>query len=262
METLLEMAHGVNLMELEHKVKTMYREVALRPEGKFHFEMGRAMAERLGYPADLLDQVPVEAVRSFAGVGYHFHLADLRKGENVLDLGSGSGMDAFFAALQVGQTGEVIGVDMTPEQLIKAEMLRKEGNLSNVVFLKSYIEQLPVIHDSLDVVISNGVINLSGDKEAVFKETARVLKRGGRLSISDIVSEIRLPENISCNATLWAACIGGAMLYEDYCALIESSGFKILRVQDNPEYQFISKSAISTSGAYGVKSISLLAEKQ
>ena len=131
---------AVDPKELEVKVKAMYREVADNPLGKFHFEMGRGLAERLGYPAAELDRVPREAIESFAGVGYYFHLAALQPGECVVDLGSGSGMDSFVAALEVGAGGKVIGVDMTDEQLAKAGRLRDRDGFRNVTFLKGYIE--------------------------------------------------------------------------------------------------------------------------
>lgn len=261
MNAIFEKGNSVNPQELEANIKAMYREVALYPENGYHFEMGRALAERLGYPADLLNQLPEESIQSFAGVGYHFQMAQLKKGEIVLDLGSGSGMDTFFAAKQIGDTGEVIGLDMTPEQLTKAESLREKGNFSNTIFMKSYIEELPVIHSSIDVVISNGVINLSADKRKVFQEAYRVLKPGGRLAISDIVAEIAMPEQITCNAILWAACIGGAMQEDAYYDLIESVGFQITEIEDNDNYRFRSRSAAGTSRAYGVRSISLLAVK-
>src|SRR5713226_3406893 len=125
--------------ELESKVKAMYRSLAENPHGEFHFEMGRAMAERLGYaPADL-DRIPKEAIESFAGVGYYFHLAQLKEGETVLDLGSGSGMDTFVAALKVGSAGKIIGVDMTDEQRDKANRLRERDHFANVTYLKGYI---------------------------------------------------------------------------------------------------------------------------
>ena len=196
--------------ELESKVKAMYRSVAEDPYGEFHFEMGRAMAERLGYaPADL-DRIPAEAIDSFAGVGYYFHLADVKEGETVVDLGSGSGMDTFMAALKVGAHGKVIGVDMTDEQRAKAERLRDRDGFRNVTYVKGYIEDVPLGDGIADVVISNGVVNLAPDKTKVFREAARLLKPEGRFAISDIVTEVQLPESIVCNSTLWAACIGGA----------------------------------------------------
>lgn len=261
MNTIIETRSNVNREELELKVKNMYRDVVLHPEVTYHFEMGRALAERLGYPSQILDNVPSAAIDSFAGVGYYFDLAQLQKGENVVDLGSGSGMDVFFAALQVGDRGEVIGIDMTTEQLNKAEGLRKQYNFKQVVFRNSYIESIPVVSGSIDAVISNGVINLSSEKEKVLQEAARVLKTGGRLALSDIATTVKLPDNISCNATLWAACIGGAMQIDEYYALIEGTGMKVVKVKENP-YQFLSNSAKGATKDYGIKSISLLAIKQ
>jgi len=251
----------VDRSELESKVQDMYRQVALHPEGEFHFEMGRALAERLGYsPADL-DRVPGGAIDSFAGVGYYFQLADLGEGESVLDLGSGSGMDTFVAALKVGPVGRVVGVDMTDAQRLKAERLRDASGIRNVTYLKGYIESLPVESVLFDVVISNGVINLSPDKAKVFQEVARVLKPGGRLALADIVTEVQLPAGIICNSTLWAACIGGAMQQDDYRSGIEDAGLRIRTVRDNPSYRFISDNAQSASRKFGVKSVSLVADK-
>ena len=164
MNTVTATRSNVNREELELKVKKMYREVALHPEVTYHFEMGRALAERLGYPSQILDNIPSSAIDSFAGVGYYFDFALLQEGEKVVDLGSGSGMDVFFAALQVGDRGEVIGVDMTTEQLNKAEGLSRQYNFKQVVFRNSYIESIPVVSGSIDAVISNGVINLSSEK--------------------------------------------------------------------------------------------------
>lgn len=251
----------LNTTELEQKVKDMYRDVAQRPDGEFHFEMGRGLAERLGYAPEDLDRIPAAAIESFAGVGYYFHLASLQPGEAVVDLGSGSGTDTFVAALKVGASGKVVGIDMTDEQRSKAERLRDEAGFANVSYLKGYIEDLPCEDASFDAVISNGVINLSADKGKVFREVARVLKPGGRLALSDIVTESQLPDGITCNATLWAACIGGAMQQDDYRAAIEAAGLRVEKMQDNPQYLFISDNALGASKKYGVKSISLLAVK-
>ena len=248
--------------ELELKVKKMYSDVALNPKGEYHFEMGRGLAEKMGYEKNDLDRIPAAAIDSFAGVGYFFDIANLKEGEYVLDLGSGSGMDVFVAALKVGSSGHVSGVDMTDEQLQKSETLRQENGFGTVSFHKSYIENLLFADACFDVVISNGVINLCPDKEKVFAEVARVLKPKARMVIADIVTEKQLPENIVCNATLWAACIGGAAQKDVYRSAIENAGMEILVVRNNDAYGFISKSAQGASKDYGVKSVSLIAEKK
>jgi arsenite methyltransferase len=249
----------VDIHELRGKVQAIYEQVAEHPEDEFHFETGRALAERLGYaPADL-DALPQQSVASFAGVGRHLELAGLRPGDRVLDLGSGSGMDAFLAAARVGPQGRVIGIDMTDRQLEKAESLRRTHGVEQLEFRKGYIEELPVEAGSIDVVISNGVINLSPDKGAVFGEIARVLAPRGRMAISDIVTDRPLTAAITCNTSLWAACIGGAEQVDRYRAAIEQAGMKVREVHENPTYRFLSRSARNASAEFGVKSVSLLA---
>jgi SAM-dependent methyltransferase len=253
---------ALDVAELRGKVRHMYEQVAHDPhDGHFHFEMGRALAERLGYPASELDRIPGEALDSFAGVGYYFDLARLQPGERVIDLGSGSGTDAFLASLQVGAGGSVLGVDMTDAQLTKAERLARQAGISNIELARGLIEEIPEADGRADCVISNGVINLCPDKAAVFAEVARVLRPGGRLAIADIVTDAELPENVTCNATLWAACIGGAAQLERYRALIRAAGLEVVAVRDNPEYAFLSRSAQNASRDYGVRSVSLLAIK-
>lgn len=251
----------VNVAELEQRVKKMYTDVALHPDSEFHFEMGRVMAERLGYPGADLDRIPDDSIRSFAGVGYHGGLASIAAGQQVVDLGSGSGMDAFIAANQVGNTGSVIGIDMTEEQRLKAIRLGNQGGFTNIQFKSAYVENTGLADASSDVVITNGVINLAADKDAVFAEAYRILKSGGKLALSDIVTEKALPENITCDATLWAACIGGALQEASYIQAIKAAGFRVEAVHDNPEYHFISDGANWATDNYGVKSISLLAIK-
>jgi ubiquinone/menaquinone biosynthesis C-methylase UbiE len=251
----------VNRADLETKVQAMYRDVAQNPHGEFHFEMGRAMAERLGYrPADL-DRIPAEAIDSFAGVGYYFHFLDDMEGARVLDLGSGSGMDSFLASLITGPTGTVIGLDMTDAQRAKAEALRQRHGVRNVAFVKGYIDAAPFEDGSFDVVVSNGVINLAVDKPQVFREIARLLRPGGRLALADIVTDVLLPETIACNTTLWAACIGGAWQVDRYREVIEGAGLRIVVDQVNDQYRFLSDKAQGATKKFGVKSVSLRANK-
>jgi len=251
----------VDRAALESKVKDMYTAVAENPHGEFHFEMGRAMAERLGYsPADL-NRIPSEAIDSFAGVGYFFHLAALQPGEHVVDLGSGSGMDAFVAALKVGPSGSVVGVDMTDAQLAKARHLAGTRGFDTLSCRKGYIEDTGLGAGTFDCVISNGVINLAPDKFRVFLEAARLLRTGGRLAIADIVADSTLPDTVVCNADLWAACIGGAAQQDDYRAAIQRAGLTLEIIEENPQYQFISHRAKRATAKYGVKSVSVLARK-
>jgi arsenite methyltransferase len=179
----------------------------------------------------------------------------------VVDLGSGSGMDVFFASTQVGPQGRVVGVDFTAEQLAKATSLAEVAGLRQAEFRAGRIERLPFRDESADCVISNGVINLSPEKQAVFAEAARVLRPGGRLAIADIVSEQQLKDSIVCDADLWASCIGGAAQEDRYRQAIETAGLRIDEIKPNP-YEFISERARDASTKYGVKSVSLLARKE
>jgi ubiquinone/menaquinone biosynthesis C-methylase UbiE len=251
----------VDSAELEQKVMKMYKDVAQEPFREYHFEMGRGLAEKLGYEVSLLDAIPASSIDSFAGVGYYFHLADIKPGDKVLDLGSGSGMDSFIAALKAGETGTVTGIDMTNEQLEKSKRLAAEKGITNVSFVKGHIQNLPFAENTFDVIISNGVINLCPEKAKVFQEAYRVLKQGGRLAFADIVTEKQLPENIVCNSALWASCIGGAVQQDNYQNDIRATGFKLTKFLENTQYQFISVSALGASKQYGVKSVSILAVK-
>ena len=251
---------GIDQATLEAKVKDVYKMVALHPEGRYHFELGLALAERLGYNADRLHDLPQAAVESFAGVGFYFDLAALRPGEVVVDLGSGSGMDVFYAATDVGPSGQVLGIDFTPEQLDKARHLAAADDIANTDFLEGHIDLLPVMSESVDCVISNGVINLAPDKRQVFAEVARVLRPGGRLALADIVTERPFTEAIVCNVDLWASCIGGAAHEDDYFAALADAGLVVETVRTN-DYGFLSGRARSATETFGVKSISALAHK-
>jgi arsenite methyltransferase len=251
-------AGAVDPEELDRHIAEMYRDVANEAAADLHFPTGRALAEALGYPADLLDRLPARAVNSFAGVGYHLGLARLVPGDRVLDLGSGSGMDVFAAAAQVGPDGSVTGVDITPEQLAKADRLRHDEHVS---FRRARIEELPFEDESFDAVISNGVVNLSADKRRVFAEAARVLRPGGRLALADIVTDRQVAARTACQADLWAACIAGASQRDQYLQHIEAAGLDLRLVQDNLAYRFTSERAQRTSDTYGARSVSLLAVK-
>ena len=252
---------SVDTVLLRDHVREMYRDVAERPDGEFHFAIGRRLAQSLGYPADWLDAVPADALVSFAGVGHMLDLAAIEPGETVLDLGSGSGTDAFVAAHLAGPAGRVVGVEMTDAQLAKSRRLSEEHGVRHVEFAEGLIEEPPVAPGSVDVVISNGVINLAPDKAAVFRAAARALRPGGRLAIADIVSERELIERTRSNAILWAACIAGAVPVDDYLGAIEAAGLCIQTVRPNVAYEFLSPRAREAADKYGVTSVSVLAVK-
>jgi arsenite methyltransferase len=249
----------VDTLQLRDHVRAMYREVAREPGNTFHFETGRALAERLGYPPAWLAAVPEDALASFAGVGHFLDLADLRAGETVLDLGSGSGTDSFVAAALVGESGRVIGIDMTDAQLAKA---RHHGaGIPQATFVEGLIEDPPVPDGSVDAVISNGVVNLAPDKAAVFGAVARKLRPGGRVALADIVTAREIKPATRANVALWAACIAGAIPHDDYLATIEAAGLQVTRVRANPDYRFLSPRAQTAADKYGVTPVTVLAVK-
>jgi arsenite methyltransferase len=193
----------VDVATLRAEVQAKYREVAQDPTGDYHFHTGRAHARRLGYPPSPLDQLPDEACEAFAGVANPFHWDHPQPGDQVVDLGSGAGMDSFLAALWVGAHGQVIGVDMTPEMLARSRRLADQLGLGNVEFRQGVIEALPIEDGWADVVISNGVINLCPDKVGAYREVHRVLKPGGRMRVADICVERPVPEGALRDIDLW-----------------------------------------------------------
>ena len=190
---------------LRKEIQEKYTEVASNPELTFHFHHGLPLAKILEYPEELLDGLPDEAVESFAGVGNPFSVGEIATGETVLDIGSGCGFDCMIAGKMVGPTGKVIGVDMTDAMLTRSRKTAKSLGLTQVEFKKGFAEELPVPDASVDVVISNGVINLTPDKYAVFNEVFRVLKPGGRLYLADIVVYKQVPDEAKKNVDLWTA---------------------------------------------------------
>ncbi|MFA5338426.1 MAG: arsenite methyltransferase, partial [Candidatus Omnitrophota bacterium] len=193
------------------------------------------VSKAIGYNDEDIDAAP-DGSNLGLGCGNPVALASLKEGDVVLDLGSGAGFDAFLAAGRVGKTGRVIGVDMTPEMLEKARANAKKGGYSNVEFRSGEIEKLPIDSSSIDVIISNCVINLSQDKENVFKESFRVLKSGGRLMVSDLVLAKDLPKALKDSAEAYVGCLAGAIKKEEYLRLISMAGFKDVKVISESSY--------------------------
>lgn len=194
---------NLDVARLRRAIQDEYAEVATDPAAGFHFHTGRPLATLLGYdPADV-DPLPDAAVESFAGVGNPWRWGRLRPGETVVEVGSGAGLDAIIAARQVGQAGHVFGVDMTPAMLDKALANAARAGVTNVEFREGLAEALPVPDDFADVIISNGVINLCPDKDAVYRELLRVLKPGGRLQLADIVVKRAVPQDAREDIDLW-----------------------------------------------------------
>ena len=177
------------------------------------------------YPADLLATLPDGESTISYGCGDPITLASLQTGQTVLDLGSGAGLDCFFAAKKVGETGRVIGVDMTPEMIERARSSADRLNIQNVEFRQGFLEDLPVESSTVDVIISNCVINLAPDKSKVFAEALRVLKPGGKFAVSDIVTDGPLPDSVKQSLSAWAGCVAGAIEANDYVSMMESVGF-------------------------------------
>jgi arsenite methyltransferase len=220
----------VDPAQLRAEVRTKYKEVALNPAGQFHFHTGRPLAELLGYPEDILAQLPDEAIASFAGVDNPFSAAPIPEGAKVVDLGSGGGFDCLVAAHLVGPTGRVIGVDMTTEMLARASKIAADLGVEHVEYRAGILEELPVEDGWADVVISNGVLNLVADKHQALTEARRALRSGGWLQIADIAATGEVPEAARCDIDLWTDCIAGSLSVDDWCSVIEGAGFADIAV--------------------------------
>jgi SAM-dependent methyltransferase len=226
--------------EIKEVVKGRYAQIAKQDQESCCPSCGcgaspSLQAEVIGYLREDLEHVPEEAIMGL-GCGNPTAIADLQAGEVVLDLGSGAGVDVFLAANKVGPTGRVIGVDMTEEMVDKAKSIARDHGYHNVEFRLGEIEKLPVKDESVDTIISNCVVNLSPDKTKVFREAHRVLKPGGRLTVSDIVSEGALPDEIKSDSNAWACCIGGALEQQEYLEKMKKAGFKSVQVLSSKEF--------------------------
>jgi SAM-dependent methyltransferase len=224
-------------------VKEMYTAVATAPRRGFHFPVGRDACLAVGYPQALLEALPAEALESFAGVGYPFRAAAIRPGDTVLDVGAGSGTDALLAARLAGPRGRVYALDMTPAMSAKLRALVARLGIANLEVLEGNAESIPLADATVDVVTSNGMLNLVPDKPRAIGEIRRVLRPGGRVQIADIV--IRRPVTLDCatDPKLWAECVVGATVDEDYLALFRDAGFDDVRLLRDFDYFAHSSSA-------------------
>ncbi len=204
----------------------------------------KAKLKEAGYK---IEGLPSSMTESFGGCGNPIALASLKEGETVLDLGSGAGLDAYFAARQVGPDGKVIGVDMTPEMLAKARANAEEMGMTNIEFREGDIENLPVDADSIDVIISNCVINLAPSKSKVFEESFRVLKPGGRMMVSDIVLNTELTDEVRNDIANYTGCIGGAIPEEEYLQKMREAGFVDVHIVEKVGYGIATSARISAS---------------
>ena len=232
-------------------VEEMYTDVASRPGAVFHFPTGRLACLFVGYPAEQLDCLPAEATESFAGVGYPFAADVIREGDAVLDIGSGSGTDALIAAMITGPAGIVYGLDMTRAMREKLQRNVAAKQSGHVRVLEGNAEHIPLPDASIDVVTSNGVLNLVPDKPAAFAEIARVLKPGGRLQISDIALRVPVSEQSRNDPRLWAECVVGAITEDDYVSLLRGAGLSV-EVLSNLDYFAGSVNASTRRAASGL----------
>ena len=214
-------------------IRNEYSQVAETPEKGFHFTSGRPLASLLSYGPFLLNEIPEGAVESFSGVGNPFAINTIFEGEKIVDIGSGAGIDTLIASRMTGTSGEVTGIDMTAEMVAKARRNAREMGVSNVNFMLGFAETLPFADNSIDVIISNGVINLIPDKPRAFAEMYRVLKYGGRIQVADVIVRNPVSERSKGFPSLWTSCVAGAMTKEEYDELLMRSGFSYIQFGDS-----------------------------
>ena len=244
-------------------VTGLYTQVALQPDKPYHFPLGRNALLFVGYPESEIDKLPESALESFAGVGYPHASNAIKPGNTVLDIGSGSGTDVLFSSLRTGPTGNVIGLDITDAMIEKARTNIAKMGVKNVRIMKGDATKIPLEDSSVDVVTSNGVLNLVPDKEKAFKEIYRVLKPGGRIQIADIVVQKDVQKACGLIPQLWADCIGGAAVQQDYLQLIMDSGLKNVKIVNRLDY-FAKSSSDNTkrlTSTFGAETIIVTASK-
>ena len=221
---------GMSEADIKQAVKDKYSEVALSPRGKFNFPVGRKFAESVGYPPEVLDALPASLWESFTGAGNPQPYADPQPDETVLDLGCGAGLDLYFYAKAISDTGKLFGLDISEAMVDKARKNLESVGVSGTQFLNAPADAIPVPSASIDIVTANGIYNLSPDKDAVMREVYRVLKPGGRTVFAEIVLKSRLPEEIRRSVNDWFRCIGGALTESDFVSQMQTVGFRNVQV--------------------------------
>lgn len=247
---------------IANAVKGLYTQVATNPQKRYHFPLGREALQFVGYSEEI-EKIPEAALESFAGVGYPHAAKAIRVGDTVLDVGSGSGTDVLFSSLRTGPKGKVLGLDITDAMIEKARANIEKMRAKNVKILKGDATEIPLDDASVDVVTSNGVLNLVPDKEKAFHEIYRVLKPGGRIQISDIVVQSNVQKVCGLIPQLWADCIGGAAVENDYMKTIRDAGFKDARVIKRLDY-FASSPSENTkrlTKTFGAESVVITGSK-
>ena len=216
-------------IEIKNAVREKYSMVASGPDGKFNFPIGREFALKVGYPKEALDKLPQALYDSFTGANNPQSFADIKEGETVLDLGCGAGLDLYFYAGAAGKTGKAYGLDISEEMTEKAKKNMAEAGADNTELVIGHSDNLPFADGFFDTVASNGIYNLSPDKEKVLSEVFRVLKPGGRTVMCEIVMKEKMPEKIK-DIKDWFRCIGGAITLEEFLGMMQKTGFKDIEV--------------------------------
>ena len=220
----------LQLDDLRTAIREEYEAVACNPGRGFHFHTGRKLTQILGYDEKWFEKIPESNIESFAGTGNPFRIQPIVAGERIVDVGCGAGMDSLIAATKSVPGGKVIGVDMTPSMIRKAQQAARDSGIPNVDFRIDYAEDLPVNDDWADVIISNGVLNLTPDKSATLREMARVLKPSGRLQIADILVSSPVPLQSKQKVELWTGCIAGALMEKELKMFTVNAGFVDLKI--------------------------------
>lgn len=250
---------GFSKERITRAVQAMYGDVAARPDGPFHFPVGREACRALGYSEEQLAAVPEGVVESFAGVGCPFRAGAIRTGDAVLDLGAGAGTDTFIAGALAGAGGRVWALDLTLPMLVRLRQEAKARGVGNVVALQADAERLPLRDGSVDAVTSNGALNLVPDKRRVFGELSRVLRPEGRVQVADVVISRAVPVGGRSDPELWAQCVVGASVEEDYLAWFREAGFTGVEVLREHDYFALSPSADTRriASSLGARSVEL-----